>query len=120
MKVYSYDYISKSYVHAGMSHYHLHYMNTIFLIAKHMDKYRECGRPYLLHHYLTTDLNYVMLMSPWMMEKFSHADYIEIDVTFNVTAEFQYLLNAVTFDYSTCKCTDDYLSIHTFTNVCKH
>ena len=42
-----------------------------------------------------------------MMEKFSHADYIEIDVTFNITAEFQYLLNAVTFDYSTCKCTDD-------------
>ena len=77
-------------------------------------------KSYILHHYLTTDLNYVMLMSPWMMEKFNHADYIEIDVTFNVTAEFQYLLNAVTFDYSTCKCTDDYLSIHTFTNVCKH
>ena len=90
-----------------MPHYPLYYMNIIFSIAKHMDKYRECGRPYLLHHYLTTDLNYVMLMSPWMMEKFSRADYIEIDVTFNVTAEFQYLLNAVTFDYNTCKCMDD-------------
>ena len=81
----------------------------MFHTAKHLEEYAQCGQPYLLHHHLTTDLNYVMLMSPWMMRKFGSADYIEVDVTFNVTAELPYLMNVVTFDYTTCKCKISYV-----------
>jgi len=72
--------------------------------AEHMDEYHECGRPYLLYHHLTPTLTYVVIMSPWMAEKFSHADFIEPDITFGVSVDLPYLLNIVTFDYSTCKC----------------
>ena len=95
MKVYLYDCISNSYVHAGMPHCHLYYMNTIFSIVKHMDKCKECGQPYLLHHYLTTDLNYVMLTSPWMMEKFSHCICSEV-----IWLLLKYCIHDVNLSYS--------------------
>ena len=37
------------------------------------------------HHHLSSDFNYAMLMNPWMVEVFSVADFIEIDVTFKVS-----------------------------------
>ena len=47
-----------------------------------------------------------------MAEKFSCADFIEPDITFGVSVDLPYLLNIVTFDYSTCKCKLTLLDAH--------
>ena len=40
-----------------------------------------------------------------MSNIFSKAEYIEEDVTFRVSVELEYLLNIITFDYESLKCT---------------
>ena len=39
-----------------------------------------------------------------MAEKFSCVDFIEPNIAFGVSVGLPYLLNIVTFNYSTCKC----------------
>ncbi len=43
-------------------------------------------------------------MNPWMTEVFGAAEFVEVDVTFQVSTELPYLLNVVTFDYPSCHC----------------
>ena len=43
-------------------------------------------------------------MNPLMIDLLSRADFIEVDVTYKASIQFEYLLNAVTFNYTTMRC----------------
>ena len=50
-----------------------------------------------------------------MSNIFSKAEYIEDDVTFRASVELEYLLNIITFDYESFKCTElDNFKLFTF------
>lgn len=48
-----------------------------------------------------------------MSQKLSQAEFIEMDITYNAAVEFQYLMNAVAFDYTTLRCKYQ----HSFTYI---
>ncbi len=43
-------------------------------------------------------------MSPFMSHKLSQAEFVEMDITYNAAVDFQYLMNAVAFNYTTLRC----------------
>ena len=71
---------------------------------EHFIKYASLGHPYIKDYSLTASLNWVLLMNPLMIDLLSRADFIEVDVTYKASVQFEYLLNAVTFNYTTMRC----------------
>lgn len=71
-----------------------------------MEDYMELGHPYIRSYSLspTCTFMWVLSMSPFMSNIFNKAEYIEVDVTFWVSVELDYLLNIITFDYESLKC----------------
>ena len=51
-----------------------------------------------------------------MAELLSRSDFIEVDVTYKASVELEYLLNVVTFNYTTLKCE----FIHLWVITCEH
>ena len=58
--------------------------------------------PYVWDYMLKSDQTWVLCMSPVMAKLLS--DFIEVDVTYKASVELEYLLNVVTFNYTTLKC----------------
>ena len=52
-----------------------------------------------------------------MAKLLSESDFIEVDVTYKASVELEYLLNVVSFDYTTLKCEFIPLSSCYFCNV---
>ena len=50
------------------------------------------------------DHTLVLCMSPLMAKLLSESEFIEVDVTYRASVELEYLLNVVTFNYTTLKC----------------
>ena len=73
-------------------------------IGEHLDKYAEIGRPYITKYSLTDDLSWVLCMSPFMATTFAKAEFVEVDITYQVSQEFPYLMNVITFDHTTMLC----------------
>lgn len=76
----------------------------LFCIGKHIDEYSEKDHPYVCDFMITSDFTWVVCMSPLMSYLFSEADYMEADVTYKASVEFEYLFNAVVFNYTTLRC----------------
>jgi len=57
------------------------------------------ARPYLISAGIDDGIKYIHTMNPYMGKLLSTSEFIQTDITFNVTAEFPYLFNAVAFDY---------------------
>lgn len=72
--------------------------------GEHLTEYASIGHPYVRDYSLTSTLNWVLLMNPLMIDLLSQTDFIEVDVTYKASVEFEYLLNAVTFNYTTMRC----------------
>ena len=72
--------------------------------GEHLIEYASLGHPYIKDYSLTASLNWVLLMNPLMIDLLSRADFIEVDVTYKASVQFEYLLNAVTFNYTTMRC----------------
>jgi len=62
------------------------------------------GHPYVRDYTLKSDQTWVLCMSPLMAKLLSESDFIEVDVTYKASVELEYLLNVVSFDYTTLKC----------------
>ena len=75
--------------------------------GEHLVEYDSLGHPYVRDYSLTSSLNWVLLMSPLMINMLSQSDFIEVDITYKASVEFEYLLNAVTFNYTTMRCKFD-------------
>ena len=75
--------------------------------GEHLVEYDSLGHPYVMNYSLTSSLNWVLLMSPLMINMLSQSDFIEVDVIYKAYVEFEYLLNALTFKYTTMRCKFD-------------
>ena len=53
---------------------------------------------------LKSDQTWVLCMSPLIAKLLNESDFIEVDVTYKASVELEYLLNVVTFNYTTLKC----------------
>ena len=60
---------------------------------------KKLSRPYLVSAKLDDGIKYIFTMSPYMSQLLSTSEFIQTDITYNVTTEFTYLFNAVAFDY---------------------
>ena len=60
---------------------------------------KKLSRPYLVSAGLDDGIKYIFTMSPYMSQLLSTSEFIQTDITYNVTTEFTYLFNTVTFDY---------------------
>ena len=56
-------------------------------------------RPYLVSAGVDDGINYIHTMNPYMEKLLSASEFIQTDITYNVTIDFPYLFNAVAFDY---------------------
>ena len=59
----------------------------------------------------------VLCMSPLQSDLLSKAECMEVDVTYKASVEFDYLFNAVVFNYATLRCKhsfvySDYITFH--------
>lgn len=68
---------------------------------------------------ITADHSWVLCMSPLQAKLFSEAECLEADVTYKASIEFEYLLNAVVFNYTTlrCKCAAYLLTNHFYCSL---
>ena len=69
--------------------------------AEHLEEYGKLGHPYIREYMITADHSWVLCMSPLQAELLSEAECLEADVTYKASIEFEYLLNAVVFNYTT-------------------
>lgn len=53
---------------------------------------------------LTSNLSWVLCMSPLMMKLLAEATFAEAYVTYKASVEFEYLFNMVVFNYTTLRC----------------
>lgn len=90
------------YVHVAVQEVYLSLFNLS--LARHLMEYKKHGRPYIRHYHVSPDVTYALCMNPWMTEVFSKSEFVELDVTYEVSTELPYLLNVVTFDYTSCQC----------------
>jgi len=60
---------------------------------------KKLSRPYLVSAGLEDGVKYIFTMNPYMSELLSKSEFIQTDITYNVSTEFTYLFNAVAFDY---------------------
>ena len=72
--------------------------------ATHIEEYSDLGHPYVRKYSITSELSWVLCMSPLQTKLLSEADCIEVDVTYRASVEFEYLLNIVMFNYTTLRC----------------
>ena len=76
------------------------------------------GHPYVRDYMLKSDQTWVLCMSPLMAKLLSESEFIEVDVTYRASVELEYLLNVVTFNYTTLKCEFTmYIFRHLATNL---
>ena len=61
--------------------------------------FNKPSRPYIVSAGLEDGVKYIFTMNPYMSELLSTSEFIETDITYNVSTEFTYLYNAVAFDY---------------------
>ena len=58
-----------------------------------------------VHDYMiTSNLTWVLCMSPLMAQLLGEAEFMEADVTYKASIEFEYLFNVVVFNYTTLRC----------------
>ena len=70
----------------------------------HMADYKTIGHPYMRGYSLSNSFSWVVTISPLMSQVFAEAEFIEVDVTYNAASVLEYLLNVVTFNYTTMEC----------------
>lgn len=78
-------------------------MSALF-VAHHLDDYMELGHPYIRDYMISSNLSWVLSMSPLMSTLLSEAEFAEADVTYKASVEFEYLFNMVVFNYTTLRC----------------
>jgi len=59
------------------------------------------ARPYLLSAGIDNGIKYMHTMNPLMVQLLSEAEFLQTDITCNVTTDYPYLFNAVVFNYDT-------------------
>ena len=59
------------------------------------------ARPYLLSAGIDNGIKYIHTMNPLMIQLLSEAEFLQTDITYNVTTDYPYLFNAVVFNYDT-------------------
>ena len=69
------------------------------MLRKHSDEYSEKGHPYVRDFMLTSDFTWVVCMSPLMSYLLSEADLWK-QMSHKASVEFEYLFNAVAFNYT--------------------
>ena len=76
------------------------------LCHPHRPTSRRIRHPYVWNYMLKSDQTWVLCMHPLMAKLLSESDFIEVDVTYKASVELvnEYLLNVVTFNYTTLKC----------------
>ena len=60
-------------------------------IASHLDDYSKLGHPYVRDYSITAEMSL-------------KANCMEVDVTYKASVRFDYLFNAVVFNYTTRRC----------------
>ena len=70
----------------------------------HLAEYQDLGHPYRRDYALSPSLAWVLTMSPLQSQVFAGSDFIEADVTYNAATVLEYLMNVVTFNYTTMEC----------------
>lgn len=74
------------------------------MLGLHLDEYSSLGHPYVRDFQSTSQLLWVLCMSSLMSQLLSEADFLEANITYKVSVEFEYLFNAVIFNYKTLRC----------------
>ena len=69
-----------------------------------MAEYTPLGHPYCRDYMITSSLTWVLCMSPLMAQLLGEAEFMEADVTYKASIEFDYLFNVVVFNYTTLRC----------------
>ena len=69
-----------------------------------MADYSSLGHPYCRDYMITSNLTWVLCMSPLMAQLLGEAEFMEADVTYKASIEFEYLFNVVVFNYTTLRC----------------
>lgn len=72
--------------------------------AVHLDEYSQLGHPYIRGYSITSEISWVLSTSPLQAALLGKAECMEVDVTYRASVEFEYLLNAVVFNYTTLRC----------------
>ena len=62
------------------------------------ERFRKCGRPYLVSSDIEDGIKFIFTMSPWMSKVGSEADFLQCDITYDDCRDYPYLFNAVAFD----------------------
>lgn len=76
----------------------------MFHYIEHMEEYSKIGHEYICDYSLKPSLTWVLTMSPLMASILGKTEFIEVDATFKSSIELEYLLNVVTFDYTSLQC----------------
>ena len=90
--------------HLYLVNFFMKFGSILHFVAQHLDDYSEMGHPYVRDYMLTSELTWVLCMSPLMSKLLSEADFMEADITYKASVEFEYLFNAVVFNYTTLRC----------------
>ena len=73
-----------------------------------MADYSSIGHPYCRDYMITSSLTWVLCMSPLMAQLLGEAEFMEADVTYKASTEFQYLFNvsssSITQLYAVSRC----------------
>ena len=62
------------------------------------EQYNKYGRPYLVSAGVENDIKYACAMSPLMSQVLAGAEFLQTDITYNQSAQYPYLFNAVVFN----------------------
>ena len=81
----------------------------------HLAEYQTLGHPYRRDYALSPSLTWVLTMSPLQSQVFMESEFIEADVTYNAASVLEYLMNVVTFNYTTMEC--EQLNINCFIHL---
>ena len=82
----------------------MHDIHIHFHSGGHLDTYQELGHPYVQDDGVGKTFTWVLCMSPLMARVMAESDFIELDATFKASFELDYLINIVTFNYTTFQC----------------
>ena len=73
-------------------------------VGKALEKYSEAGHPYVRDFSIGPELAWVLTMNPTMCRVLNERDFVEVDVTYRIAVELEYLFNVVAFNYTTLRC----------------
>ena len=68
--------------------WHIYQCDNWLCTGDHLEEYSETGHPYVAEYSLTSSTSWALFMSPLMANVLAEADFIEVDLTYQVSTEF--------------------------------